>query len=314
MAHKLLLADDSVTIQRVIELTFADEDIEVIAVGDGERAVQRIREDRPDIVLADVDMPERDGFAVARYVKDDPELAHIKVILLTGAFDPVDETRVRAAGCDGVLAKPFEPQLLIARVRELLAGSQRKAAPPAVLPAPTPRVASQAASASDHQAGPPAAPGPLQGDRPEATAVSLDDYFDQLDAAFASHGFTLDESDAARPPFAGPPENAAGVGAMPIANREGQNTRIVPAVVPPLDITFSALLAAEQASRGTGSLGQPAAPIPFFSVEAIVDEISRRVAERVADHSVREQVADIVSRIADRLVREEIERVKASIK
>ena len=69
MAHKLLLADDSVTIQRVIELTFADEDVQVIAVGDGRAAIAQLERDRPDIVLADVGMPERDGYEVASFIK-----------------------------------------------------------------------------------------------------------------------------------------------------------------------------------------------------------------------------------------------------
>ena len=125
MLHKLLLADDSVTIQRVIELTFADEDMQVIAVGDGKEAIRRIESDRPDIVLADVGMPEMDGYEVAAYVKNTPHLAHIPVLLLTGAFEPVDEKKAQEVGCDGVLAKPFEPQMVITRVNELLA-----AAPP----------------------------------------------------------------------------------------------------------------------------------------------------------------------------------------
>ena len=121
--HTLLLADDSVTIQRVIELTFADEDIQVIAVSDGDQAIARIDADPPDIVLADVGMPGRDGYEVAAHVKQSPRLAHIPVMLLTGAFEPVDEVRAKSIGCDGVLAKPFEPQLVISRVRELLARS-----------------------------------------------------------------------------------------------------------------------------------------------------------------------------------------------
>lgn len=121
MSHKLLLADDSVTIQRVIELTFADEDVDVIAVGDGRQAIERIEADRPDIVLADVGMPEKNGYEVAAYVKRTPHLAHIPVLLLTGAFEPVDEQRASSVGCDGVLAKPFEPHMVINRVKELLA-------------------------------------------------------------------------------------------------------------------------------------------------------------------------------------------------
>src|SRR5215207_5264118 len=128
MSHKLLLADDSVTIQRVIELTFADEDVKVAVVGDGKQAIERLSSDRPDIVLADIGMPERDGYEVAAFIKNDPRFAHIPVILLTGAFEPLDEERARSVGCDGVLVKPFEPQMVINRVRELLSGRRPVAA------------------------------------------------------------------------------------------------------------------------------------------------------------------------------------------
>jgi CheY-like chemotaxis protein len=142
MAHKLLLADDSVTIQRVIELTFADEDVALTAVGDGRQAIEKIESDPPDIVLADVGMPEKDGYEVAAFIKNDPRFAHIPVLLLTGAFEPVDEERARAVGCDGVLAKPFEPQMVITRVKELLAGASqhsfRAPAPEAVEPVAAP--------------------------------------------------------------------------------------------------------------------------------------------------------------------------------
>ena len=149
---RLLLADDSVTIQRVIELTFADEGIDVVSVGDGQQAIDRLGTERFDVVLADVGMPGVDGFAVATYVQSRPELANLPVVLLTGAFDAVDQQRVAAVRAAGVLAKPFEPQMVIAKVREVLGG-------PAA-PAP---------------AAPPAA----------APPGSADDYFERLDRAFA---------------------------------------------------------------------------------------------------------------------------------
>src|SRR5471030_2715193 len=132
----LLLADDSVTIRRVIELTFADEDIRVVAVPDGQEAIQRLETERPDIVLADIGMPKMDGYAVATFIKQSPAFSHVPVLLLTGAFEPIDERRARATGCDGVLVKPFEPQLLVSRVRELLAGEHS----PELWPADLPRV------------------------------------------------------------------------------------------------------------------------------------------------------------------------------
>src|SRR5204862_91293 len=92
----LLLADDSVTIQRVIELTFADEDVQVIAVSDGDQAIARLDANPPDIVLADIGMPGKDGYEVAAHIKKSPKLSHIPVVLLTGAFEPVDQARADA--------------------------------------------------------------------------------------------------------------------------------------------------------------------------------------------------------------------------
>src|SRR5204862_1632760 len=119
--HRLLLADDSVTIQRVIELTFADEDVKVVAVSDGDQAIARLNAEPPDIVLADIGMPGKNGYEVAAYVKRTPRLAHIPVVLLTGASEAIDPAQMNGIKCDGILAKPFEPQLVIGRVKELLA-------------------------------------------------------------------------------------------------------------------------------------------------------------------------------------------------
>src|SRR5438309_9136988 len=160
--HTLLLADDSVTIQRVIELTFADEDVQVIAVSDGDQAIARLDANPPDIVLADIGMPGKDGYEVAAHVKKSPKLSHIPVVLLTGAFEPVDQARADSLGCDGVLAKPFEPQLVIGRVKELL-GRRGRPAPPA-----------------DGKAAAPAASGAAP------NAAELDRYLDRLAAGIAT--------------------------------------------------------------------------------------------------------------------------------
>jgi len=130
MPYTLLLADDSTTIQRIVELTFASEGISVVAFSDGEHAIASLDRSVPDIVLADVGMPGRTGYEVSRYIKNSPPLAHIPVLLLTGAFEPVDQSKALEAGCDGILTKPFEPQFMIKRVRELLerpkAGSKKE--------------------------------------------------------------------------------------------------------------------------------------------------------------------------------------------
>jgi CheY-like chemotaxis protein len=134
MGKKILLADDSITIQKVIELTFSDEDFEVVTVGNGRLAVEKVQDVRPDLVLCDIIMPEKDGYEVCDFIKKTPSLAHIPVLLLTGAFEPFDQDRASRVGCDGFLAKPFEPQTLIAKVKDLLnqaASRSRPAAAPA---------------------------------------------------------------------------------------------------------------------------------------------------------------------------------------
>ena len=119
--RKLLLADDSATIQKVIDLTFADEGVRVLAVSNGQDAVDRLLEFAPDIVLADVFMPAPNGYEVCRYVKTNEKLKHIPVVLLVGSFEPFDEAEARRVGADDILTKPFSSiRRLIDRVGALV--------------------------------------------------------------------------------------------------------------------------------------------------------------------------------------------------
>lgn len=139
MPKKILLADDSITIQKVVELTFSDGDYEVTAVNNGAKAVQKLAEMRPDIILSDIIMPEKNGYEVCEYVKSHPEFRNIPVVLLTGTFEPFDPDRAEKAGCDAVVTKPFESQSLIHKVEELIAQAQaNSAAAPEPMSAPAP--------------------------------------------------------------------------------------------------------------------------------------------------------------------------------
>ena len=118
---KILVADDNSNIQKMVGLALKDLGIDVVAVGNGEAAVRKISDLRPDLVLADVFMPVRNGYEVCQYVKMDASLAHIPVILLVGAFDPLDEQEAQRVGADGVLKKPFvPPDPLISMVKSAL--------------------------------------------------------------------------------------------------------------------------------------------------------------------------------------------------
>jgi CheY-like chemotaxis protein len=134
--RKLLLADDSATIQKVIDLTFADEGVQVVAVGNGQEAIDQILEFAPDIVLADVFMPSPNGYEVCEYVKTNEKLKHIPVMLLVGSFEPFDEAEARRVGADDILTKPFQSiRRLIDRVGSLVSSPPvEKESPTAELP------------------------------------------------------------------------------------------------------------------------------------------------------------------------------------
>jgi CheY-like chemotaxis protein len=301
---RVLLADDSTTIQRVVELSFAGGDVSVVSVGDGDQAVEAIRRSPPDLVLADIGMPGLSGYEVVEFVRSQAGLVSLPVLLLAGAFDPVDEEKARRVGADGILTKPFDPDVLVGRVQELLAtgrGTPSIIAPTRVT-SPSLRTSGKAA----HILRTPADVPVPEPERPSPSASSeTDRYFDEIDQAFASLS-----------------KNPRPLTAMPTPSEENGESEVAETTVPPptapahrtpLTDAFAALLEAEQ--TGIDVLLPMSAPVaaPAIDVNALADQIARRVLEQLSDRVVRETVADIVAATTERLVREEIERIKRDI-
>ncbi len=143
LVPRILVADDNSNIQKMVTLAFQDHGIEVVAVGNGEAAVRRLLDINPDVVLADVFMPVRNGYELCEFIKNDPKFSKVPVILLVGAFDPLDEAEARRVGADGILKKPFvPPDPLIAMVTAVMAKAPKpepKAAAPEIeIPKPPP--------------------------------------------------------------------------------------------------------------------------------------------------------------------------------
>jgi CheY-like chemotaxis protein len=375
VTHKLLLADDSVTIQRVVELTFSGEDVQVVTVGDGEQAIARIPVEHPDIVLADIGMPKRSGYEVAAFVKGRPDLSHIPVLLLAGAFEPVDEARAQQVKSDGVLVKPFEPQQVISRVRELIDGGRPKA-PHTIdttpiaktfehrMPAAEPRTphveqrthvdprtqrVEQRASNLEPRLPEPRVAEPRVTVSPDP-ALASEDYFDfdRLDAAFARLG---SEGDTHEPPRARDRQDyaagfdvptvdsllasaplhdipAAAVTRAPlpsVAEMPVPAETQAPPSPPAADTSvpggrnviadvFSALFAVEQGETDAAPIRlAPSQPSAAIVTDELVDEVTRRVVQKLAPGAANDMVAKIVSEVAERLVREEIARIKSAV-
>ncbi len=255
----LLLADDSVTIQRVIELTFADERIRVVSVGDGRRALQWLDRESPDIVLADVAAPDVDGYAISSYIRQSSRLKRVPVLLLAGVFEPVDEQKARDAGCNGVLVKPFEPEDLVNRVRTLI---------------------EQAAKDLDDAA----VDAPPRARRPhDAEGASVVTPFPAMPRPVPVHAIPA--------PVASPPHD---VPERPMwENTQAPADRRDPALPSRVVLTnaFSALLAADQAL--------PVAPSAAATVlsDAMIEDAVRKALVRMTDATVRRIVVETAERL-----------------
>ena len=120
MTSRLLVADESITIQKIVSMAFEIEDVEVEGIGNGQEAFDRISQFNPDIVLADVDMPGLDGFELCAKIKESPETSSIKVLLLASDFEEFDEQRYQNCGADNHISKPFKSDDIVAMVKSLL--------------------------------------------------------------------------------------------------------------------------------------------------------------------------------------------------
>ena len=156
---KILVADDSVTIQKVIALTFAEESFEIQSVGTGSDALDKIKEWQPDIVLADVIMPQMNGYELSKAIKEDQSTSNIPVLLLAGTFEAFDEEEAKAAGADDYITKPFESGELISKVKNLtgLVDTAPAQEPVAAVPEAPEQVPQEIPSEPLPQADPPAA-------------------------------------------------------------------------------------------------------------------------------------------------------------
>jgi DNA-binding response OmpR family regulator len=124
MGKRILLAEDSLTIRRVFELTFAQSDVSLTMVDNGVDAIRLAETTVPDLVVADVTLPDKDGFQVAEELMAAEKTRSCPILILSGTLAPFDEERFRKCGARGVLFKPFESRELIDKVNGILRGAE----------------------------------------------------------------------------------------------------------------------------------------------------------------------------------------------
>ena len=122
---RVLLADDSPHAQRMGERILREGGHEVTAVLDGERALMRLADVDPDVVLVDAFLPYRDGYELCDFIKSHPRFRHVRVVLTAGLLEPLDEQRARQVSCDAILKKPFEASVVVETLRPLFERARR---------------------------------------------------------------------------------------------------------------------------------------------------------------------------------------------
>lgn len=120
MPRRVLIADDEPHLVRSLSFVLGKEGYEVLTASDGEEAIAKVRESRPDLVFLDVMMPKRNGYEVCADIKSSPELKETRVIILTAKGQETDRSQGMQAGADDFLTKPFSPMAVLARVKEIL--------------------------------------------------------------------------------------------------------------------------------------------------------------------------------------------------
>ena len=321
MEKKILVADDSLTIQKVVELTFADSDYRLTCVSNGKLALETVRRDPPDLILADVVMPEKNGYEVCEEIKKNPATAGIPVLLLAGTFEPFDRERAERLGCDAIVSKPFDSHQLFRQVESLLAN----------------RPAASRAT------------GPITRDPLAATPIAVHPFPAAPSAAFHEPAGFVEED------FTGSIRNLRGVGREePLENLYGPEDvdsalAAFQAVEPNLWIEDAAAAQpAPDAPRATDPIPDdghtqridvtrfrsPAEPAPEpppasgpapavaatsgrelseAEIEAVAERVARRVIEKLSERIVREIAWDVVPETAELAVRERIRELESGV-
>jgi CheY-like chemotaxis protein len=288
---KILVADDSATMRRVLEMTFAGEDARVLTVDSGDAALSKAAELMPDIIFADASMPGVDGYEVARRIKTNPQLAKVAVIVMASQHTPYDDGKGRAAGVDDHIPKPFDTASVIDRVAQVLArprnvaaGAAAAAAPAAPPPAPRPAAIG---------APPPPAQRSAVGN---ATRMGIGAPIPAPPARPAPIPAAASAAAAAPQPIrsAAPAPAPVAAAAAPAAVRPAPAPQPAPATTPavaPVDGAVAGM------AQKLGQLG-----LSKEQIEGVL-ALSREVVEQV--------VWEVVPVLAEQLIKEEIKRLTA---
>ncbi len=343
MAKTILLAEDSVTVQKVIQMTFAAEDFTIIVAESGEDAIKVALETPPDIVIADLSLEGEDGYDICSSLKSIDQVANVPILLLHGSASQYSEGRAREVGADGEIAKPFESQTLIDRVK-ILCGVPVSA--PVLRPQPA-RPAAPASAASGEisidasslgeapspkasrptvKQGPPPLPPPRKKKGPPPPPprrATSPGHAAEAPGGISSPSQAAEATGAAAPPDiaepeivieAEPPDSSGGDEPLPSFD----NPDIPAAPARPPAITIRGFIGTDLPPPPDGMPLPPAgapvaaplpAPAPLVAGPPQMDEATRELVLKVSREVIERVVWEVVPDLAERIIREELDRL-----
>jgi CheY-like chemotaxis protein len=337
MAIKVLLADKSITIQKVVEMLFSGRDYEIVCASDGDSALDEAARVLPDVVLVDLDLPGIDGYTLATRLKQTPQLARIPVILMMSRDDVFDGARATAAGILDHIAKPFESQDLIGKVKKALAAEPQRFAEPAspaktvAVPASTPAPAKPKPSAPadifDIISEAPTQEELVRASAPveEESVYEVEPVVEEVDQpreevqpeiAFASRERAPeDRQQASRLKSPMPSDEALRSMVEETVAKLAKEAldKAIPAPMPREELRR---MAEETVSRMAQDVFKGMTPpVPKISPETVrrgIEEAVMTIAREIAQDVIEKVAWDVIPQLAEVLIKEEIERLKAA--
>src|SRR5436190_7566153 len=331
MGKKILVADDSLTIQKVVELMFSDTEYLLTCVSNGRLALEKAREDPPDLILADVVMPEKNGYEVCEEIKKDPATARIPVVLLAGTFEPFDRERAERLGCDAIVSKPFDSHQLFRKVESILAQNTdagRPTSPAAEAPRDTGSL-----RAAPFPSSPPPDPfgagfveedftGSIRNLRGAGREEPLEHLYGPEDVESALEAFREVEppARAAERRSASAPQPASmwitKEPAEETEDDEGRTQRIDLSEFRPVEASKTGAAgegAAPDADSTQPSVRSTARELSDAEIEKIAEKVAIKLVEKFSDRIVREVAWEGVAEAAEPAVRERIRELESGI-
>lgn len=300
--HRILLADDSPTIRRVVELTFEDEGIDVFAVADGDAAMKTFVEIEPDLVIADVNMPGMSGYQFCEMIKQDESTMHTPVILLVGSFEPFDAGEASRVGSNYYFTKPFTSiREVVSKVKEYLELGAFDASGPeltdiddlyseSIVEETTP---TSAANGSPIEFEDTLDDLPYRDTKPDEDLGSIGEDDELIETQHFDNELTFSRSDVSSDPFFSHADSRVQANATPI-------TEIAIEEKPEAETDASAENAEEVLENADEVSNDGTISLESSQMEAIV----QAVMERMSAEAVKEIARKEVPKITEKLIRE----------